>query len=71
MLTAKEKKELEELKKDPDVILARKVRNQEKSYLYSLRNLKKEGKQLREGVKKSDLRSANVKRSSAENVLCD
>ncbi len=49
MLTEKEIKELEELKKDPDVKLARKYENSKaKQRLYQLRSLKRRGQKIRE-----------------------
>lgn len=42
--------EIAQLKKDPDVILAKKeeqIRNKRRQYLYCLRSMKKRGKQLR------------------------
>lgn len=48
MLTKEEREELERLKKDTDVKLARRHEvDKEKRYLYRLRNLKKKGVALR------------------------
>ncbi len=51
MLTEEEIKEIETLKKDPDVKLAKKYYNKkEKQRLYQLRSLKKRGQRIRESL---------------------
>lgn len=51
MLTEEEIKEIETLKKDPDVKLAKKYDNKkEKQRLYQLRSLKKRGQRIRESL---------------------
>ena len=49
MLTELEKKEIELLKKDPDVKLAKRAEKQ-KQYLYQLRSLKRKGQKIREAM---------------------